>query len=74
MKAHFTKVPVAFLFAAFVLGCQDLGSGPVGPDGLVPQFHADHTMCEGHKKKDAGCDDPPPIPPRRRIRPERGFR
>ena len=32
----------------------------MGPDGLVPQFHADHVMCEGHKKKDAGCNDPPP--------------
>ena len=38
MKAHLTKVSLALLSAALVLGCQDLGSGPVGPDGLVPQF------------------------------------
>ena len=36
MKAHLTKVSLALLSAALVLGCQDLGSGPVGPDG--PQF------------------------------------
>jgi len=29
----------ALLGVALVLGCQDLGSGPVGPDGLLPQFH-----------------------------------
>ena len=28
----------ALLGVALLLGCQDLGSGPVGPDGLVPQF------------------------------------
>ena len=28
----------ALLGVAFVLGCQDQGSGVVGPDGLSPQF------------------------------------
>ena len=38
MNAHLTKVSLGLLSAVFILGCQDLGSGPVGPDGLVPQF------------------------------------
>ena len=38
MKAHLTKVSLALLSAAFLLGCQDQGSGVVGPDGLSPQF------------------------------------
>ena len=37
MKAHVTRVSLALLSAVFILGCQDLASGPVGPDGLVPQ-------------------------------------
>ena len=36
MKAHLTKVSLALLSTVFLLGCQDLGSGPVGPEG--PQF------------------------------------
>ena len=38
MSAHFTRVSLALLTAVFLLGCQDLGSGPVGVDGLEPQF------------------------------------
>ena len=38
MKSSLTKVCLALLSTAFLLSCQDLGSGPVGPDGLVPQF------------------------------------
>ena len=41
MKAHLTKVSLALLSAVFIFGCQDLGSGPVGPDG--PQF--DKGFC-----------------------------
>ena len=37
MKAHLTKVSLALLSTVFLLGCQDLGSEPVGPDG--PQFN-----------------------------------
>ena len=36
MKAHLAKVSLALVSAVFILGCQDLGSGPVGPEG--PQF------------------------------------
>jgi len=35
MKVHLTKVSLALLSTALVLGCQDVGTGP---DGLVPQF------------------------------------
>ena len=34
MKAHLTKVSLALLSAAFLLGCQEQGSEPVGPEGL----------------------------------------
>ena len=37
MKAHLTKVSLALLSTVFLLGCQDLGSGAVGPEG--PQFN-----------------------------------
>ena len=50
MKTDLTKISLALLSAVFVLGCQDLGPGPVGPDGLVPQFH--HS--DGHKKGGGG--------------------
>ena len=36
MKAHLTKVSLALLSTVFLFGCQNLGSGPVGPVG--PQF------------------------------------
>ena len=36
MKSHLAKVSLALLSAAFLLGCQEQGSGPVGPEG--PQF------------------------------------
>ena len=36
MTSDLIKVSLALLSAVFVLGCQD--QGPVGPDGLVPQF------------------------------------
>ena len=38
MKSDLTKVSLALLSAVFILGCQDLGTGAVGPDGLEPQF------------------------------------
>ena len=40
----------ALLGVAFVLGCQDLGTGVVASDGLVPQF----------SKKDCGADSSHP--------------
>ena len=36
MQAHLTKVSLALLSTVFLLGCQDMGSEPVGPEG--PQF------------------------------------
>ena len=36
MKSHLTKLSLALLSAAFLLGCQGQGSEPVGPEG--PQF------------------------------------
>ena len=35
MKAHLTKVSLALLSTVFLLGCQDLGPEPVGPEGLL---------------------------------------
>ena len=48
MKAHLTKVSLAILSAAFVLGCQDVGTGVVASDGPGPQF-----MRGGNGKPDA---------------------
>ena len=38
MKAHLAKVSLALLSTAFLLGCQEQGSNPVGPEGLGPEF------------------------------------
>ena len=38
MKAHLAKLSLALLSAVFLLGCQDLGSEPVGPEGLGIQL------------------------------------
>ena len=37
MKAHLAKVSLALLSTVFLLGCQEQGSEPVGPEG--PQFN-----------------------------------
>ncbi len=51
-------LPFATLLGtAFLLGCQEQGSGPVGPEVAGPQFHEAHDSCTGHKKNDAGCND-----------------
>ncbi len=42
MKAHLTKVSLALLSTVFLLGCQEQGSAPVGPDG--PQFDKPGTL------------------------------
>ena len=44
MKAHLAKVSLALLSAAFLLGCQDQASSPVGLDGLGPQFGGPHAV------------------------------
>ena len=48
MKAHLTKVSLALLSTVFLFGCQDLGSGPVGPEGLGPEFAKPGNRCPGH--------------------------
>ncbi len=57
MKFNLTKISIALLSAVFILGCQDQGSGPVGPDGLVPQFDrkSDDQFClDGVTLRDKG--------------------
>lgn len=50
MKKHALTMSVAVLSAALLLGCQEQGSGPVGPDGLGPAFsHKDsHNPGRGN--------------------------
>ena len=55
MKAHLAKVSLALLSAVFLLGCQERGSGPVGPEGLGVQANKteeDHTHGKGGGDKD----------------------
>ena len=40
MKSDLTKLSLALLSAVFILGCQDLGSGPVEAVDLEPQFNS----------------------------------
>ncbi len=47
MKSHLTKVSLALLSTVFLFGCQEQGSGPVGPG---PEFH--HR--DGHSKGGPG--------------------
>ena len=56
MKAHLTKLSVALLSTAFLLGCQDQGSGPVGPE-VAPQFNRPTNGVHNH-----GGDNGPPPP------------
>ena len=49
MKSHLAKVSLALLSAVFVLGCQDMGSGPVAPDDLGPQFAKAIKNCDPEK-------------------------
>ncbi len=54
MKAHLTKLSLALLSTVFLLGCQEQGSGPVGPEGLGPEF--DHKPK--HNPGGGGGGDP----------------
>jgi hypothetical protein len=47
MKSNLWMVSMALLSATLILGCQDVGSGPVGPEGLEPQLAKD-KVCPGH--------------------------
>jgi len=53
MKAYLTKVSLALLSTVFLLGCQDMGSGPVG---LGPEF----THKDGAQHGKGGGGGPKP--------------
>ena len=53
MKSNLTKLSLALLSAVFILGCQDVGTGP---DGLVPQF------AKGGGKDKPGGGGKVPVP------------
>ncbi len=55
-------LPLAFASVAFMYGCQEQGSSPVGPEGSGPLLHTAHAACEAHNKNDAGCGDDPEDP------------
>ncbi len=56
MRSDLVKLSLALLSAVFILGCQDIGSGPVGPDG--PQFGGvKHPGPHGDDGGDGGGDD-----------------
>ncbi len=46
MKAHLAKLSLALLSAVFLLGCQERGSGPVGLEGLGPEFDKPLDNCD----------------------------
>ena len=63
MKSNLAKVSFALFFAVFILGCQDLGTGPVGADGLVPQFgKPDCGTAATHPSCKPPDDDEPEVP------------
>ena len=55
MKAHLTKLSLALLSTVFLLGCQDLGSEPVGLDGLGPEFSPGKGGGKGGGGKKGGA-------------------
>ena len=57
MKSELVKLSLALLSAVFILGCQDQGAGPVGPDGLVPQFDKAGTGNCRKMPHDVHCHD-----------------
>ncbi len=54
MKAHLAKLSLALLSTVFLLGCQEQGSEPVGPEG--PQFS--HKTSHNPGGGDDGGDNP----------------
>ncbi len=51
MRPQRVVLPLAFLSAAFMLGCQDQGLEPVGPEGLAPLFDPGGAGKGGPNKK-----------------------
>ena len=58
MKAHLAKLSLALLSTVFLLGCQEQGSEPVGPEG--PQFNKPDAEGHNHDKDDDGGGGPQP--------------
>ena len=52
MKTHALTMSVAVLFAVFLAGCDDQGSGPVGPEDIGPQLT--HKNGKEHGKGGGG--------------------
>ena len=65
MKSDLLKLSIALLSAAFILGCQDVGTGP---DGLVPQFNRKGAIVQEDcpvQMRQGHChvaEDPVPTP------------
>ncbi len=55
MKAHLAKLSLALLSTVFLLGCQERGSEPVGPEGLGPEFGK--KSCEENPNQGSCKDD-----------------
>ena len=62
MKFDLAKVSLALMSAVFILGCQDQGSGVVGPDGLSPQFAKKDKNCVTPPLHKSCKDEDPPLP------------
>ena len=54
MKSHLAKVSLALISAAFLFGCQEQASSPVGLEGPGPQFAAKKCLSDSEAK---GCKD-----------------
>ena len=54
MKSHLAKVSLALISAAFLFGCQEQASSPVGLEGPGPQFAAKKCLINTNAK---GCKD-----------------
>ena len=52
MKSHLAKLSLALLSTVFLLGCQEQGSSPVGPEGLGPEFSHKPGKAHGGNKGD----------------------
>lgn len=58
MRPQRAMLPLAFLSAGFVLGCEDSRPTPVGPEGLGPLFHVSAKHPDGHGGGGGEADNP----------------
>ena len=56
MKSHLAKLSLALLSTVFLLGCQEQGSEPVGPEGPGPEFDKPGSVCAAHCHDDDAVD------------------